>query len=730
MSSKKLSQIIKALFYCLAAAPLFFTPQTTYPFIFGRAILMQIIIEVAVASYVALAIADKNWRPNKNMFLVVGGVFLGWLLLSSVFGADISRSFWGTTERMDGWVFIAHAFAAAAIASAIFQSKAEWRRFLGFNVIVGLIVFVVALPSAWGAKFMGFDFGMRISGTMGNAIFLATYLTLMLAAALYLAFSFSGRWRYFYFLSAAALTMGIFLTRGRGSFLGLLAGAVAALVYVGFSGNKKQRLLTSAAVLLLVAAPIALSLMHNLSFVKKSQFLNRISNLSLASGETRLISWRIAGKSFFEKPVMGLGVDNFYVAFNKLYEPALLRYSYYETWSDKPHNKFLEVASEAGAVGLAAYLSLYGGAFFALRRRKKSGEFSTAEAAVLIGGLVAYAGGLFFAFDTGVSYFFFFLLLAFLAGRFNGASQENRPVKSLTIVVAAVAILPIAWFCGFSPVLANMSLRSSTLPTEVGGKADIGAFKKGMAYWNPYQDEWRADLAKSVVSALRGKRAAYNGEEVDCVLQETEKTVLAHLNDAYYHMLLGGFYAELGERDEKYFSLAEKELQKALQLSPNRQHIYFGLGRLYNLWGKRTEMMRVFETAINSDPEVAVSYWEAGKQAYLFDEKDPLAKKWLEAAVSRGYAPSDREEILFIFKNTYEDFLANKDYNALVALYGAMITIEPAEAKWPAQLAMALYLAGGDKTMIIYRIRQAIALDESYRADGEAFIRQVEASNQ
>jgi len=317
--------------------------------------------------------------------------------------------------------------------------------------------------------------------------------------------------------------------------------------------------------------------------------------------------------------------------------------------------------------------------------------------------------------------------------------HENTRIPPCFLLVSLVVAIIAGWFVNISPLLASVKLRSTIPLLDIKQKADIGGYKEAMEYFNPYKKEWRTDLAKNVISSLRRESNIYNDEEVRFALEECEKYAKEHPNDAYSHLLLGIFYGELGPKDKKYFDLAKAELDKALELSPRRQHIYFAYGRLYCLMKDREKLVNAFEEAINIEPSAALSYWEAGKQLYILDSQDPLAKEWLIRATELGCIPDDYGEFLFLFKFTYGYFLENSNYKILVSFYEKMEEIEPNEAKWHAQNAMALYLSKRDSAIfgdmgeeecdeyIITEIKKAIELDGSYRGEGEAFIRMIEA---
>lgn len=728
MSSLKLIKIIKGLLYCLAFTPLVITPMTIFPFNFGRGLIIQFLIEIIFGLYLILAIFDKNYRPRRSGLTMTLGIFLLLLFISSVFGVHFRKSFWGAEERFTAWFYLLHAFLFYLAATSVFKTKKDWLKFFGANVIAANLVFGVALLSLFGVKFWGVDLGTRISGTLGNPIFLAAYLILNLGLALYLFFAGSGWKKIVWFILAFFLAAGVILAQSRGAFLGLLAGCFAGLSFYIFKNkNRMARILALIFLSIVIFAIALLFIFRDTAFVKRSAVLNRLASTAQAgTGSTRLMNWSMAWEGIRERPVLGWGMEGFDVVFNKYYQPKLLKYSYYETWSDKPHNKILEAAVDGGVIGLASYLSIFGAAIFLIFKKLSRNKISLPQAAALGGGLVAYFAQNLFAFDTPVSYLLFFALLAFI--NFKESEDYRTPFKIPFFAAGfAIVIMLAAGYLNFSPFFASVNLRNAVPIEDMGKKVNLGRYRSAMQIFNPYRQEWRDELAKSVLASLKRGDNMYVGEEIVFALREAEAGVKDEPNSAYNHMLLGGLYAELALDNKEYYDISLKEFSAAMKFSPRRQHILFALGRLYGVTGNKDKLIETFERAIALEPQAGISSWEAAKQLYLLDKENPLVKEWLIKMAEAHYYPVDNQEFLFVFKKIHEAALKEKAYGILSALYKRMGLIEPTEAKWHAQRAMALYLMK-DNNNAVLEIRQAVELDESYREEGEEFIRLIQAN--
>lgn len=729
MTSPKLTSIIKYLIYLLALTPLIVTPFTIFPFNFGRGLVVQLLIELIFGFYIFLAIFDKNYRPKINAMTIILGIFLGILYLSSFFGVDFHRSFWSNEQRFTGLFYISHMFAFFVVLTSVFKTKKEWNSFLGFNVLVAGFVYVIAMLSFFGVRFWGVDLGTRISGTIGNPIFAATYFIFNLVFALHLLFSIKNKnSKIFYVIFSFVLLCGVIFSQSMGALLGAIAGIILGLVvYALFSKNKKAIIVIFSGIFIFAFSFSSVIANKDTEFIKDNKILNRISHISISSEtvNTRIMNWKVAINAISERPVLGWGMEAYKIAFNKYYNPEFLKYSYYETWPDKPHNKILEVASDAGFVGLSAYFVLFAYSCFVIWKKRRKRIISIATASILAGGLTAYFVQNLFIFDTTISYLLFFIFLSFIVFENKEDIKEFKKIPALFFAIFTTLVLIVSFFINISPLLVGAKLRSSFPLMDIKQKINLENYEDAKKYFNPYQKEWRTDLAKSVISALRRGDAIYNQKEIDFALTELNDYVKKHSNSAYTHLLLGIFYGELGVLDEKYFDLAKNELDKTLKLSPGRQHIYFAYGRVYALMGDNDRFIGSFDKAIELEPNAPLSYWEAGKQLYVAEPDNELYKEYLVEAAKLIWVPEEKNEFLFLFKNTHDYFIETKDYYILLNYYQKMQEIEPKNAKWYANGAVAAYFLNYFERAIEL-IKEAMALDESYKNEGKEFIRMIE----
>src|SRR3990167_8297685 len=118
MNTKKIQRILlfilEGLIYVSFLMPFIYTGKSIFPFIVGKILFFQGLIQLMAVFYILLlAVNFRQFRPKKTILLCWFGFYALSLLLSAIFGVDFDRSFWSNFERMTGvfvvWHFIAYA---------------------------------------------------------------------------------------------------------------------------------------------------------------------------------------------------------------------------------------------------------------------------------------------------------------------------------------------------------------------------------------------------------------------------------------------------------------------------------------------------------------------------------------------------------------------------------------------------------------------------------------------
>lgn len=375
----------------------------------------------------------------------------------------------------------------------VLMAKAEGKKTDGLFTFFGVfasaffIVFSKVLTAVGG--FAGLDLFMKFVGII---------------ALIYFAVRFANEWAHH---NIGKLVFGIIMvlnlvqlyyTQTRGSYMGLIAGAIVSMFCIIVAGRKKHVKLFKTSVLGIMSVLLlvtAFFTFKDTSIIKGSIALNRLATIKIFNpsaainalsdpkvnykqlldifGETTIVSRMLNAKISYEgwsesakTMLIGYGQDNYPKVFAKHFDPRMYAQ---ETWFDRSHNVFFDWMVAAGGLGLITYLALYFSPFYMMWFSKGKANMSILEKSALTGLLVAYFIHNVFVFDNLTSYILFFFVLAYIASRTRAtdkdiASEEriksNIGNNTFYGAIAATALLLVGaiYIITIKPLQANLSI--------------------------------------------------------------------------------------------------------------------------------------------------------------------------------------------------------------------------------------------------------------------------------
>jgi O-antigen ligase/tetratricopeptide (TPR) repeat protein len=730
---QKLIKILRAGVYLLLFAPLIVTPGTIFPFSFGRGLFIQAIIGVLFGAWLALIYFFPKYRPKKTLLTVLLSLYFLVILISAILGLDFGKSFWGNEERMDGIFITLHYFALFFILQSVFKKKEDWKSIFSVSLVAGALTCVVALMQGWGLiTLWGIAETGRISGTIGNPIFLAGYLSLNLFFSIFLFFESADKKRILYVLSAGLIFLTLFLTETRGALMAVFGGFFIVLAgYAFLSKEKKYKIIAASLILLSIILGLVVMLNKNSEFIRSIPGVKRLSNISLteSTASTRLITWSIAYSAWKEYPVFGWGPNNFLIAFNKHYNPVLIKYSLYETWFDKAHNVLFDHLTNSGIAGVLSYLSLFLAVIFILWKNFFRKEINKNIAIIFTSVFAVYFAQNLFAFDDAITTLLFFVCLAYVNNfekKKEPEAGENKAANVLLLVFIFISLLS----CVFNWKIYKASVKAmeGNITLAMPIEDSLKNFEDALTLWTPYKEETRVDLSKQVLSVLEAE--SVNGMVAEQILQKaesaTKENIAEHPNYAQYYFLLGRLYTEMIKYNpEKYFGKAKENLEKAVLMSPKRQQFYYGIGRMYFLNKEYDKSIMAFEKMVELEPASGMSHWSLGI-ALLTIGNEERGYEEIRASRKYGQTPKSTNDIELMS----EALMRTSDYDGMLDIYEDFvidewdIVIVPS-ADFCAKIA-AIYAERGEKEKAKEAALRAASIDPAYQAEAELFIKMLE----
>ncbi len=651
MSNKLRDFLIKTIKFLVLVTvigvPLFYIKQSVLPYTLPKTAFFQGVVEILFFLWLALILIDKRYRLKKNIVLIGLLVFIFVLAVTAFLGEDIFRSFWSTQSRALGVITIFHFAALAAVLSSLAR-EINWKKVFYASLITSSIISILAFWQIFKPDLLlNEPIGTRPGATFGNPTFLAGYLLPHVFLALYFLFNFFREDNDFfgainkksYGVILVSLTLvlnvaGIFRTETRGDILGLMVGLLMILGFFAFRPPRfkvnffKSRYVYLSVFLLVVFLGFVFLATKSNSFWSKVPGINRFQNVSFSSQELmpRLSAMSSAWEGFKEKPILGWGYENFNLPFNKHYDPKTLEMGYQETRFDKPHNLFLEYLVTGGAVLFLAFIFLVGVLFYGAFKLKD--KFLGQIIAVT---LTTYLIRSFFVFDTLGPLLIFYLLIGFVGGNLKKVEIQEVNVnhqklekshnndKGVIMVSSAILVsLILVYVLNINVMRAGYyQYLGFTSFVKSNSKLAIASFKKGIEVWTPYAWDFKRDYAATVAENYFYGHLGVLGdsakEEVWLAIKAMEETKDEHPKDAFNHYMLIDLYNQVSDLDLALLtSKAEQEAKIALELSPDRQQVYFSLAKTKLIKGEREEALELVRYGLELNPKVPDAHFYYG----------------------------------------------------------------------------------------------------------------------
>lgn len=543
---------------------------------------------VLLAVLVMVAASDGLRIPRSPLFLAFFGL-IGVELLTTATATNQYIAVYGEVGRYLGLTtHLVLAVTAIGIAVGMdYPRRASWLAFtLGAgSLVAGAYAGLQAMgadPIHWTDR----DSKLRPFGTLGNPDFYGQFLSACIVAGAALAFFAGPGARRVRFAGAGLAVLSgamLILTTTRGGVIGVLAGAlVLGVVWLRRVGATRTALTRLGLGTLGFAAALA-------TVVLTTQLGDRLvaaTNIENVADRVRI--YTAGTQIFLDHPILGVGFENFAVAFPKYAEAAAINGNRTQT---SAHNWIIHLAATTGLAGLAATAALL--AAFAWHVWKRARDADALPLLTAAGALAAFYGsGLVLPGAQSIQWVPWACFGVALASDLRTAPVAFRlpPVRLPFLARAAVIVAFLVLALLEGPVLdANRLAKTaeSTLRTETAQRSADAARAATQAdpgravYWN--------DLGRALelIDDQAGARRAY-----------LEATARSPYTPAFWWNLgrMHLFFAKQGEAGAKDKSYAA--FDSALAASPRNPDTYDQLARVQVSFGDYAAAIASEERAI------------------------------------------------------------------------------------------------------------------------------------
>ncbi len=732
--SKYLNWALKGILYLILVTPLLINSKFIFPFITTKTMFFRIAVEIAILIYVALIMIAPKFRPKLNKLSWAIIIFGGIILLTGITGVDFYKTFWGTIERGEGFLTIAHLIIYFLLLSWTFKSKKEILNYITVAVGVGLFVDLYAIfQRAQVQEF--FLFGKiihsgegRLSATIGNAAFLGAFSLAQFFLSLLLFLKRKQWW--WKIITGLAMFVNLYVlyqTQTRGSAIGLIIASILTCVfYFAKSPDKIKKKIAGIFLLIIILFSSAVWFGKNKDWVRKSPTLRRLTSISRTdiTTESRLSAWDTSWNGWKDRFFLGYGWENYNIAFNKYFPANIFKDAGSQLWFDRAHNTIFDVAVATGIFGLICYLIIFGLALYYLFKNiKKDFDFSV----ILIALLVAHFLQNIFVFDVLSTYIILFLVFASVViNNFENNEIENQEIQhkksEFNILIFAIVFILIFfsnYIFNVKPIQANIKGVEALISARMNQENKAVEIFQNAINMKTYQTpELRQKLGDNIISYNKtqnnlSKIEVHNNFKI--AIKELENNIKDHKYDVQNYMYLAAILNKAAQYDLNYLNQVIDWCEKALVLSPTRPQIYFEMGQAEASRKNFDKAIEYFEKGVALNPDTIESHWNL-LTIYIIAGQDENVEKEKNLMLSKNYD----FESLNNLNRLYNIYLSIGDKNKLVEILEKIVIIEPNGINY-ARLA-AVYKEIGNYIKAKSAVEKAVELDPSLKAEAEKFI--------
>jgi len=443
-------------------SPLIYGNGFVFPATFPRVIFLYVVVTIALALWLVHVyksgelVLRKSWITLALLFYIVI------LFVSAIASGHFENALFSSHERMTGIITFVYGFGWYLVASSVLRPKDWLNVFRGF-LFSGVIVALISYLGIEGLDFDYFRFLEQGGSLFGNNTFSGIYyLFAFFSGALLLAKDNVLKWRISYIATMLFIVFNpdifnfkiwqgqygiasIFsdpmalVGMARASSISILVGSLAIILSYVLHRLKFSTKIKGGLFGLGIATLLIVPIMFTISVVQGEGFGY---NFLLSQKDTeRPVVWQQGLEAFYNKPILGYGLNNFNYAFQDTFRPEVA-FTNNSNWFDKIHSATLEPLVETGVIGTLALLFALGAVCwsgFDLYRKRR--DFVVP---IIIIVLATHFIQIQTAFNTAISLFMIAVFLAYLVSFSpKKVSYEVSPSTGGVILAGGLIVLAV-----------------------------------------------------------------------------------------------------------------------------------------------------------------------------------------------------------------------------------------------------------------------------------------------
>jgi len=290
-----------------------------------------------------------------------------------------------------------------------------------------------------------------------------------------------------------------------------------------------------------------------------------------------------------------------------------------------------------------------------------------------------------------------------------------NPFRYVAVIIVFAGVAWSLYFLNLKPLLAGRALLNTLKDMSTAGQntdAILADFDKVFSYNTFGSGEAREQLASYannvIVSGLptEAKVAVLNK-----AVSALETQVAENPEDARAYLFLASLYLRGGRIDDGI-----KILDKAKELSPQKQQIFFLIADAYITKGDNARAFEILKNIYDLEPASGESAKNLALISVL-NGKDKYAEEVLSGVYGKN---------LIADQNLLAAYARVGNFKKVRDIWALFLEQEPNNAQYHVNLA-ATYMQLGERQTAIGELQRAIELNPQFKAQGEQFIEEIRA---
>ncbi|MGC9138953.1 O-antigen ligase family protein [Athalassotoga sp.] len=379
---------------------------------------------MALSVTVARSIIEEGFFVPNEILLILLGLWWASVLFHFITSESFIFSYLGGIERQMGMTFRLTIPVILFAGWQVFETVGS-HAFFAIIISAGIVEMVILTLQFLDEEHrIKYDFSYlksigfrRYTGTISNPIPVANFLLTILP--LTFAFYLDSPLFLFFVISYLAITWGLFLSHGRGSYIASIMVSILEVIYVVLTSKPIYMVIIALAVIILppifyLFTPQGKENWNRvkivIDFVKRK--IRRTTSQSAgqeqpeSSAVNRAFIWNESRRAFRRRPWLGYGIENIARAMRSKFSRKSSAYFMTQV-VDRSHNHYLDLLLEGGITHLLIYLALVAFSIYS----------SIVTGMPWIGiAIVGYSLDLIFSFPLQPNYLILMLILSVSAG--------------------------------------------------------------------------------------------------------------------------------------------------------------------------------------------------------------------------------------------------------------------------------------------------------------------------